>query len=80
MTTIATDRDDLTSADWETYAAQYQSYVTDLQVMHSTAGYYIGRGLVSFDCPAPGMPYSRNSGYFSSFEVAAHHLALMSQQ
>lgn len=69
----------LSLEDWEADAEQYESYVTELQVMQSAAGYYVGRGLVSVECSAPGMPYSRESGYFSSSDAAADHLAAMTQ-
>ena len=37
--------------------------ISELQVLKSAAGYYIGR-------TEDGMPYSRESGYFRTYEEA----------
>lgn len=41
--------------------------MTDLKVLHSNAGYYIGR-------TDNGDPYSRESGYYRSYEEAEKEL------
>ena len=47
---------------------------SDLQVMKSAAGYYVGRHKIVDGCP---MPYSRESGYFGTAAKAQEALALL---
>ena len=44
--------------------------ISELEVMHSNAGWYIGRWYTEEDHPNLPMPYSRESGYYSSEESA----------
>lgn len=48
--------------------------ISELKVMKSGAGYYIGRSCTEDDDPGFPMPYSRESGYFASAEEAQTHL------
>jgi hypothetical protein len=48
------------------YGETYE--VTDLKIMHSPAGFYIGREM------ADGEPFSRESGYYRSKSEAQEHL------
>lgn len=55
-------------------------YISDLQVMRSQAGWYVGRGY--WDCEMLGewdqvsypLPYSRDSEYFPTFKDAEKYL------
>lgn len=44
--------------------------ISELKVMRSAAGYYIGRSCVEDD----GQPYSRESGYYPTKELAEAEL------
>ena len=44
--------------------------ISELEVMRSNAGWYIGRSYTEEDYPNLPMPYSRESGYYSSEESA----------
>ena len=44
--------------------------ISELKVMHSNAGWYLGRSYTEEDYPNLPMPYSRESGYYSSEELA----------
>lgn len=52
--------------------------ISKLRVMHSNAGYYIGRAYLEDDMPGDpndgGMPYARDSGYFRTTEDAEDYL------
>ena len=48
--------------------------VSELKVMKSAGGYYLGRSETDADMPGLEMPYSRESGYFPTREAAEHHL------
>lgn len=48
--------------------------VSELKVMKSAAGYYIGRSCVESGFPFE-QPYSRESGYYRTHEEAAGDLA-----
>ncbi len=50
-------------------------WVSDLKVMRSAAGHYIGRSCVDPEMGGGAMPYSRESGYFGSYEDAEVQLA-----
>ena len=49
--------------------------ISKLEVMHSNAGWYIGRCYTEEDFPNLPMPYSRESGYYSSEDEAEKVLA-----
>ena len=51
--------------------------ISKLEVMHSNAGWYIGRWYTEEDYPNLPMPYSRESGYYSSEDEAEKVLAAM---
>ena len=45
--------------------------ISDLKVMKSAAGFYIGRSCIDEEMPGFDQPYSRESGYYGSYESAA---------
>lgn len=45
--------------------------ISELKVMHSRAGYYVGR---SAEIDGIDMPYSRESEYFSTADEATEYL------
>jgi hypothetical protein len=47
---------------------------SDLQVMQSAAGYYIGRSYLDVECGNSEFPYSRESGYYASEGECGHAL------
>lgn len=51
-------------------------FVSEIQVMHSAAGYYLGRSCIAKDEPDMPFeqPYSRESGYYRSEEAAKEAL------
>ena len=48
--------------------------ISELKVLKSAAGYYVGRSCTEDDEPGFPMPYSRESGYFPTREAAEGHL------
>lgn len=52
-------------------------YVSDLKVMKSNAGYYVGRDYWEKAYPEIKMPYSRESDYFATREQAHNCLQIM---
>lgn len=60
----------LTDADKARYS--------DLKVLLSAAGFYVGT--TYHDKAGIEMPGTRDSGYFPTQEMAAHHLAKMEQE
>jgi hypothetical protein len=51
------------------YSSEWDEYMTDLMVMKSAAGYYIGRAYWDQEFGFEG-PYSRESGYYPTKEEA----------
>jgi len=59
-----------------------EDIISKLQVMQSAAGYYLGHAYLEPDMVRDekegekfeGLPWSRESGYFSSYEEAKRHL------
>lgn len=54
--------------------------VSELKVMQSAAGYYVGRDYYESDWPELKMPYSRESGYFYTYEEAHDCLEVMKSE
>ena len=52
-------------------------YVSDLKVMQSNAGYYVGRDYCERAYPEIKIPYSRESDSFAPREQAHHCLQIM---
>lgn len=53
------------------------SYISDLKVMQSNAGYYVGRDYTENSFPEMKMTYSRESDYFATYEQAHNCLQIM---
>lgn len=53
------------------------SYISDLKVMQSNAGYYVGRDYTENSFPGMKMPFSRESDYFATYEQAHNCLQIM---
>lgn len=52
--------------------------ISDYQVMHSAAGYYVGRSAYDEDCgPDMAMPFDRVTYYFKHAHEAQEYLAHM---
>lgn len=49
--------------------------ISELKVMKSAAGFYLGRSYRDEECGGAELPYSRNSGYFATREEAEAALA-----
>lgn len=58
---------------------QENERITELMVMRSNAGWYVGRGLIQKIGPEQytTLPYSRESGYFSSKKKAEEELSFL---
>lgn len=51
--------------------------ISDLKVMRSPAGYYVGRDYCESGCADLKMPYSRESDYFATREQAHNCLQII---